>query len=172
MSTITTDTLAEKITHATSQTASATVAADLVHALASAPDELTADGYAPRVDDITVTSDGRSVTATWQYTNGTTAEGKTIAIHLAITHDKSRKVYTANSRLVLRDGLLTRMIFAFGPESPYTLHKIAVQETGRYNRASFVRFAAEVLQTVTAGKSPAFLRNLAQAPRLTADSTE
>lgn len=171
MTTSTTDTLAEKVTHMASQTASATAAAELSRALVSTPDELTADGYAARVDDITVGSDGRRITATWEHTTGTTTDGESIAILLEIGHDKSRKVYTATSRLVTRRGQMTRMIFAFDPESPYVPHKIAVQAIGRYNRASFVRFAAETLQTVTAGKSPVFLRNLAQAPRLTAGST-
>jgi hypothetical protein len=163
---MTTDTLAEKITHTVSQAVNATVATELAHALEATPDELTADGYTPRVDDIIVSNNGRNVSATWTYANGTTDDGKTIAIHLIISHDKDRKVYTATSRLVLRDGLMTRMIIAYDPESPYVPHKIAVQETGRYSRPAFVRFAADVLKTVTAGKSGGFLHNLALAPQL------
>lgn len=161
-----TGTLAQKITLRSHDQASIAVATDLGGPLSFITDILTADGFNPAVDTVRVGNAGRSITATWSSTHGVTADGKTIAIQLDITHDKSRKVYTATSKLVAYDGEMIRMVIAFDPESPWTPHKIAVEPAARFARARFVRFATDVLETVTGGQSASFLHNLALAPQL------
>lgn len=170
MSTTTTATLARKIRVRSSDQGSKAVATDLKTRLDFCADTLTADEFTQEVQDIAVDNEGRSITATWHYTGGTTAKGETIAIQLEIRHNKDRKVYTATSRLVTRDGIFTRIVIAFDPESPFTPHKIKVDPAPRFSRTKFTIFATEALELVTGGASPAFLRNASLAPRLAATS--